>query len=36
MEATPLKEIATCNSMNDKIISPLEGIANVDHSFGVM
>jgi len=36
MAKTPLKEVTTCNSMNDKVISPLEGIATVDHSFGVM
>jgi hypothetical protein len=36
MATTPFKEATTCNSMSDKVISPLEGIAIVDHSFGVM
>jgi len=36
MAATPLKEVATCNSMNDKAISPLEGVATIDHNFGVI
>jgi hypothetical protein len=36
MAATPFKETTTCNSMNDKVISPLEGIVIVDHNFWVM
>jgi hypothetical protein len=36
MATTPLKEVVTCNSMSDKVISPLEGIATIDHNFEVM
>ncbi len=36
MATIPLKEIATCNSMSDNVISLLEGIATIDHNFGVM
>jgi hypothetical protein len=36
MVATPFKEAATCNSMSDKVISPLEGIAIVDHNIWVV
>jgi hypothetical protein len=36
MATTPLKKVATCNSMNDKIISPLEGVTTIDHNFGAM